>query len=93
VRRDVDSLVYVASTQEKEPPVGAHFQLRSRAIRSALEASAKREVLAENGDILLQFRPFQTMVTDTLLRDRLMATLSGSSACLQACWPRSDSTA
>jgi putative ABC transport system permease protein len=30
VRRDVDSLVYVASTQEKEPPVGAHFQLRSR---------------------------------------------------------------
>ena len=77
VRRDMDPLVYVAASQEKQPPSGVHILLSSHDSIGALAAAAKRTVLAENGDILLRFQPFKTLVNDTLLRDRLMATLSG----------------
>ena len=38
---------------------------------------AKQVALAEDSDMILRFHPFKEQVDETLLRDRLMATLSG----------------
>ena len=77
VRRDMEPIVYVASTQDREPATGTNLMLRSRGSIGALIATAKQAILAENGDILLRFQPFKTRIQEGLLRDRLMATLSG----------------
>ena len=77
LRKDFEPLVYVASAQDKSPPTDVHFIVRSRTSADSIVPTAKQAALAENGDLLLRFQPFRTMVRDTLLRDRLMAALSG----------------
>ncbi len=73
----MDPLVYVASTQDKTPPVGVHVLLGSRGPTGTLTAIARRAALGANGDFLLQFLPYRTLVDRTLMRDQLMAGLSG----------------
>jgi predicted permease len=77
IRYGMDPLVYVASTQDKTPPVGVHVLLGSRGPTGTLTALARRAALGANGDLLLQFLPYRTLVDRTMLRDQLMAGLSG----------------
>ena len=77
LREDFKPLVYVAESQNKEPGLGLHFMLRSTLPLGSLMTAVKKTVLDENSQISLQFQVFTTQVRESLLRERLMATLSG----------------
>jgi predicted permease len=77
LREDFKPLAYVAESQNKEPGLGLHFMVRSTLPLGSLMAAVKKTVLDENSQISLQFQVFTTQVRESLLRERLMATLSG----------------
>jgi ABC-type antimicrobial peptide transport system permease subunit len=77
LREDFKPLAYVAESQDKEPGLGAHFMVRSTLPLGSLMTAVKKTVLDENSGISLQFQVFTTQVRESLLRERLMATLSG----------------
>ncbi|HTU44411.1 MAG TPA: ABC transporter permease [Bryobacteraceae bacterium] len=70
-------IVFVAQSQDKEPGTGINFIVRSNAALGPLMAEVKRTLLQVNPEISMQFQVFKTQVQDSLLRERLMATLSG----------------
>ena len=77
LREDFKPLAYVAESQDKEPGLGVHLMLRSTLPLGSLMTAVKKTVLDENSGISLQFQVFTTQVRESLLRERLMATLSG----------------
>jgi putative ABC transport system permease protein len=77
LRDAFEPLVFVAQTQDKEPGLGTNIIVRSAAQLGSLTSAVKQAVLHENSGISLQFQVFKTQVRESLLRERLMATLSG----------------
>jgi predicted permease len=77
LREDFKPTVYVAESQEKEPGLGLNFMVRSTLPPGSLMTAVKKTVQGENSQISLQFQVFTTQVQESLLRERLMATLSG----------------
>ena len=77
LREDFKPIVYVAATQEKTAGLGTRILVRSTAPLGSLTAAVRRTLLEENPEISLQFRVFSSMLQESLLRERLMATLSG----------------
>jgi putative ABC transport system permease protein len=77
LREDFKPTVFVADSQEKKPGLGQNFVVRSALPLGSLMASIKKTVLDENSEISLQFQVFTTQIRESLLRERLMATLSG----------------
>ncbi|HLK17690.1 MAG TPA: ABC transporter permease [Bryobacteraceae bacterium] len=77
LREDFKPIVYVAMTQDKIAGLGTRILARSTASLGSLTAALRRTILDENPEVSLQFRVFDTMLQDSLLRERLMATLSG----------------
>jgi predicted permease len=76
LREDNRPVVFVAENQRKEPAQGTTILVRSRLPFGTLSAELKGAVERTNPEMSIQFVPFQTQVEDSLLRDRLMATLS-----------------
>jgi predicted permease len=77
LRREFQPLVFVARNQDKEPGQGINFLVRSNTPLGSLMPALKNTLLKRNGGISFEFQSFQTQVTESLLRERLMATLSG----------------
>ena len=77
LREDFKPLVFVAASQDKEPDLGMSVIVKSSASLGSLMSALKRTVLEQSPAIGLQFRVFKTQVRDSLVRERLMATLSG----------------
>lgn len=78
LREDYMPIVYVASSQVRESAdTDLHVLLRSPLPTGDLVAAVKRSVAEASPSIVLQFRDFETMIREGLLRERLMATLSG----------------
>jgi ABC-type antimicrobial peptide transport system permease subunit len=77
MREEFKATVFVAESQNKEPGLGPNFMLRSSLPLGSLMTAVKRTVLEENPGISLQFLVFTTQIRESLLRERLMATLSG----------------
>ncbi len=77
LREDFKPTVFVAESQEKEPGLGLNFMVRSTLPPGSLMTAVKKTVQDENSQISLQFQVFTTQVQESLLRERLMATLSG----------------
>lgn len=77
LREDFKPIVYVAATQEKNSGTGTRLMVRSGMPLGPLTSAVRRKILEESPEISLQFRVFDTMLQDSLLRERLMATLSG----------------
>jgi putative ABC transport system permease protein len=77
LRDNFQPLVFVAETQNKEPGFGINFVVRSSAPLGSLMPAVEQAVLRMNGGISLEFQVFKTQVRESLLRERLMATLSG----------------
>jgi Acidobacterial duplicated orphan permease len=76
--REVDlPVVYLASTQDKYPSMGRRYLIRSNLPPAVVTASVKRSLLEFNPGLDVNFQVFRTMVQESLLRERLMATLSG----------------
>ncbi len=77
LREDFKPIAYVAASQDKEPGLGTNIIVRSTAPLGSLLAAVRRSVLEENPEISLEFRVFHAQLRNSLLRERLMATLSG----------------
>ncbi len=77
LRDDFKATVFLAEGQEKEPESGINFIVRSNEPSGALTSAVKKTVMEENGSLSLQFTVFKTEVRESLMRERLMAALSG----------------
>jgi putative ABC transport system permease protein len=76
LREDARPVVYVAGSQSKGAGQGIRLLVRSRLAIGTLIAALKNAAEQTNPEMSIQFRAFQSQVQDSLLRDRLMATLS-----------------
>jgi predicted permease len=77
LREEELAVVYLASTQDKYPSLGRRYLVRSNLPPAELTASIKRNLMQFNSGLDVTFQVFRTMVQESLLRERLMAQLSG----------------
>ncbi len=77
MREEFVPVVFESESQIEEPDGAPSFFIRSNTSLSALTPSIKRVINEVNPSITLSFEVFKTDVREGLLRERLMATLSG----------------
>jgi predicted permease len=77
LRDDFAPIAYLALQQEKRPDTNALVAVRSSLSMEDLTASIEHSLAQINPAIRIQFSVFKKQVRDTLLRERLMASLSG----------------
>ena len=77
LREEELPVVYLASTQDKYPSLGRRYLVRSNLPPAELSASIKTNLMQFNSGLDVNFQVFRTMVQESLLRERLMAQLSG----------------
>jgi putative ABC transport system permease protein len=77
LREEPIPVAYVAASQDDKPDQYAQFLIRSNLPLSSFLAEVKRVFAEANPDISIQFHVLKTQIWDSLLRERLMASLSG----------------
>ncbi|HZU33009.1 MAG TPA: FtsX-like permease family protein, partial [Candidatus Angelobacter sp.] len=77
MREDFGPIAYVPLMQDKKPQSGISVLLHSDLAMDSLTSSVERTIMDINPAITIQFSIFKTQVRDTLVRERLMASLSG----------------
>lgn len=77
LREDFQPIIFVATSQEKEPGEGQTFVIRSNESTEALVAEVKRVAQETDPAMVLNFSTFKVQVRDDLVGERLMATLTG----------------
>jgi putative ABC transport system permease protein len=77
LREPFRPLVYEAATQEKEPGSGLRVVIRAQTALPAVSAAVTRAVQEISPSIAIQYRTVRDLVDESLLRERLMAALSG----------------
>ncbi|HEY7210161.1 MAG TPA: ABC transporter permease [Bryobacteraceae bacterium] len=77
LRKDFEPVVYLSASQDKTPDVGLNFIVRSGMPLATLMPALERTVLGQNGGLAFEFQVFNSQVENSLLRERLMARLSG----------------
>jgi predicted permease len=78
VREDFEAIIYLSQTQDDDPGPGATYVLRASSISGVLMHAIKAAVAEVDPGMDLQFTILTKQVEDSLLRDRLMATLGGA---------------
>src|SRR5437868_8596612 len=77
-------LVFFDAAQEEKPDPFLQVVLRSSAPLTSITPSVTAVLGEVNRNIIVQFQTLPSMVRDSLLRERLMATLSGFFGALAA---------
>jgi len=77
LREEPLPVVYLAGAQDPYPPMGRRYLVRSNLAPAELTASIKRSLMQVNPGLDVNFQVFRNMVEESLLRERLMAKLSG----------------
>ena len=77
LREEAIPMVYLASSQDAYPSTGRQFLIRTSLPLTDITASVNRSLLELSSGLDVSFLGFRNMVQESLLRDRLMATLSG----------------
>ena len=77
LREPFTPLAFYAASQEPEPDAGLQVVLRSAAPLATITAEVSAAVTSFSPSIIMQFQTMESQVRDSLLRERLMATLSG----------------
>jgi len=77
LREDAQPIVYTSPAQYDHPDTDAQILIRSTAPLATLISEVKSSANQAHSDLDITFFPFQKMVQDGLLQDRLMAALSG----------------
>jgi putative ABC transport system permease protein len=77
LREEVQPIVYTCMTQYDRPDTDAWILIRSNAPLANLLSEVKSTANQAHPDLDITFVPFHKMIQDGLLRDRLMAALSG----------------
>ncbi|MCI0364506.1 MAG: FtsX-like permease family protein, partial [Phycisphaerales bacterium] len=77
LREEFRPIAYYAAAQDPGSGAGAQLFIRSRLPQTETVAAVKRVLNEINPAITVSFQGFKTMIEATILRERLMATLSG----------------
>jgi putative ABC transport system permease protein len=77
LREEFTPIAFVAATQDAKPDPYLQLVMRSRAPLTAITQAVTSAVAAEQPTAVLEFKTLNTLVRDSLLRERMMATLSG----------------
>lgn len=77
LREEFAPLVFVVETQDDQPDSEVQLMIRTSGPPAQIISSVKQIATELNPAIMMKFRVFRTMVREGLLRERLMATLSG----------------
>lgn len=77
LREDFTAIAFVDEAQETEPAAHISVALHSDQPMADVIAAVKRSVAEMNPALVIDFTTFRTLVRQGLLRERLMATLSG----------------
>jgi predicted permease len=77
LREDFIPLVYVADSQDKNPYPEMQIMVRSNEPLPAVIGSIKQAAMEINPSNVIRFRIFRSLVRESLLQERLMASLSG----------------
>jgi putative ABC transport system permease protein len=77
LREDFVPIGYYAASQDIRPSSDDQILIRSHLSLAALTASVRRTIGQINPEITFEFRTFKAFIGEGLLRERLMATLSG----------------
>jgi predicted permease len=77
LREEFEPIAYYASAQNTGAGAGAQLMIRSRAPEAETVVAVKRVLNEINPAITVKFQAFKPMIEATILRERLMATLSG----------------
>jgi putative ABC transport system permease protein len=78
LREDFRPIGFFPIAQDESPEPGATFVLRIASSPGGVMSAAKAAVAGVNPLMAIQFRPFSAQLADSVLRERLMATLSGA---------------
>jgi predicted permease len=70
--------IYLLSAQDDDPPPNIAYEVRSSNSVERLIPSIRAAIAAVNRDASLEFRNFETQVSDSLLRPRVVAILSAA---------------
>jgi predicted permease len=77
LREEFAPIAFMPTLQEHRPDAAGQFVVRSNLPESQLTTAIKTAMTQVNPGINLRFQNFKSMIGESLLRDRLMATLSG----------------
>jgi predicted permease len=77
LREPFTPLAHLAATQNATPGPFLQFVIRAETTPAAVTAAVTRAVTEVNPAIAIQYQTVKTQVEQSLLRERLMATLSG----------------
>ncbi|HLW78166.1 MAG TPA: ABC transporter permease [Terriglobia bacterium] len=77
LREQDTAIAYVPLSQDDDPGAFDQMVIRSSAPLGALVGGVKSAVAEVNPELSIDFNVFKTMVANSILRERLMATLSG----------------
>jgi putative ABC transport system permease protein len=77
LREEFIPIIYFPQSQDKDPDMAPAILIRSNSSLLGLISSIKGVVAEINPNITLNFRVMNTQIKESLLRERLMATLSG----------------
>jgi putative ABC transport system permease protein len=84
LREEMTPLAFFDAAQEEKPDPFLQVVLRSSAPLASITPSVTAALDAVNRKIIVQFQTLPTMIRDSLMRERLMATLSGFFGALAA---------
>jgi len=77
LRDEFSPTIYLPASQNDDPHTATSYVLRSSAPVAALTASVKRLIAEIHPEIAISFQVLDTSVRNSLVRERLMATLTG----------------
>jgi putative ABC transport system permease protein len=77
LREEPLPIIYVVAAQDDRPDQFAQFLIRSNLPASAVLPSIKHGLSEASPNIAMEFRELTTQIRNSLLKERLMATLSG----------------
>ncbi len=77
LRQRITPVAYLAAAQAEDPDFQPALLVRSKISMDAMRSSLDRVIRGINPAITFRFRILETEVRDSLLRERLMASLSG----------------
>jgi putative ABC transport system permease protein len=77
LKEELIPVMYLSSLQDPQPVPGRQFLIRSNLPQAEITASVNRALNEVSPSLDTSFEWFRTMVEGSMLRERLMATLSG----------------
>jgi putative ABC transport system permease protein len=77
IRGEFGTIAYLAGSQEKDPDDSMRVLVRSELPMAAVEEAIRRTMLEVSGGITFTFEGLQDEIRQSLLAERLLATLSG----------------